>query len=147
MAILSCASTQSSGALLLARAISLVGCEEAGALRSMPARELFAATNLTATERREHIHSLSWRVMALAEISKHNGTARPTMQQIDEVCECVVDQLQDRTTRLPFSIAMDTIKSAGFRREPDLTACRLIAMQRGMSREDFDLQVANCETF
>lgn len=126
--------------LLLASAVSLSACDDAGTLGSLSPRELFGATSLTAAERKEQIRSLNWRLNAIADLAATRNKQKPDAEQIEEICTCVVDNLQDRTTRLQFSMAMDTIKRGDIKALPDLSAYRSLAMAKGMSKEDFATQ-------
>src|SRR3990170_1687883 len=100
-------------AILLMVAMGLAACNDVGALGTISPDQLFAATNLTATERKDYIQSLNWRLTALAKLAARDKSRTPPPEVIEELCECVVDNLQDRTTRLQFSIAMETIKTGG----------------------------------
>lgn len=123
---------------LLVGAAALSACGDANALSSMPASQLFGATNLTAAERQAYIRSLNWRLSVAVQVAGKGS--RDKDEIIAELCECVVDNLQDRTTRLQFSMAIDMIKSGGFHSRPDFSSYRAVARAKGMDGSDFDQQ-------
>lgn len=127
-------------AALAVTSCGLQACGDAGALNAIPPGQLFAATNLSAIERKEHIRSLNWRVSVLVSAMYEKGHAKPAPDVIEELCECVVDNLQDRTSLLQFTMAMDAIKNSGFGAKPDLSSYRKLAISKGMSKAEFEHQ-------
>lgn len=127
-------------AIILWLSIGMTACNDAEALSSIPADQLFSATSLTSAERKQQIRGLNWRLSTLAAASSRNKSRKPFEELIEELCECVVDNLQDRTTRLQFSMAIDAIKNGGFQAKLDVARYRSVAAARGMSNAEFEQQ-------
>lgn len=127
-------------AVLAVASCGLKACNDAGTLDAVPPGQLFAATSLSAQERKEHIRSLNWRVSVLVNTMLEKGQPKPSPDVIEELCECVVDNLQDRTSLLQFTMAMNAIKNTGFGAKPDLSSYRKLAISKGMSKVEFEQQ-------
>lgn len=98
-------------AILLGAAI-LAACNETAADVALPPQQLFGATSLTAAERKEQIRSLTERLSALWRAEAKNQKEMPTATQFEAMCTCIVDNLQDRTTRLQFIMAIELRSTA-----------------------------------
>ncbi len=133
--------SRATSAVLVLATLALPACNDAGSqgpLAAMSATQLFGATYLTSTERRDYIKTIHWRLSALMKVAPPPKPVSDAL--LEELSECVIDNLQDRTTRLQFSMAIDTIKTGGFDKKPDFSAYRALARSKGMDNADFDQQ-------
>jgi hypothetical protein len=99
------------------------------------------ATRLSATERLGYTAQCrqTWK-NAPHHIQSSHTTGAALERDVEQVCDCFVDRLEERTSRLQFLMAMQVVRSAGsaFSAPPEFRKLAAAAEKIGISTSRFD---------